>query len=142
MTNLLITGGSGYLGGSLVASWADANIEGYDKLYALVRSDSQAAAVKSLNGAEHVRCSLEEGDIRSLVVDNGIAVVFNLIDAYSAERPVSFIKALAEVKKATGREVHFVYANKPLLDTDPNLYYIQRGQKAPVEEMEVPPIAQ
>ncbi|KAF3807245.1 hypothetical protein GCG54_00008700 [Colletotrichum gloeosporioides] len=151
MTNVLITGGSGYLGGSLLASWADANIEVYDKLYALVRSDSQAAAVKSLYGAEPVRCSLEEGDIRSLVVDNGITVVFYLIDAYRAERPVSFIKALAEVKKATGRGVHFVYTtgtkqfsehagaptDKPLLDTDPNLYDIQRGQKAPVEEMEV-----
>ncbi|KAF4412362.1 hypothetical protein CGCFRS4_v005322 [Colletotrichum fructicola] len=151
MTNVPVTGGSGYLGGSLLASWAGANIEGYDKLYALVRSDSQAAAVKSLYGAEPVRCSLEEGDIRNLVVDNGIAVVFYLIDAYRAERPVSFIKALAEVKKATGREVHFVYTtgtkqfsehagaptDKPLLDTDPNLYDIQRGQKAPVEEIEV-----
>ncbi|KAF4928167.1 hypothetical protein CGCVW01_v002098 [Colletotrichum viniferum] len=150
MTNVLITGGSGYLGGSLLASWADANIEGYDKLYALVRSDSQAAAVKSLYGAEPVRCSLEEGDIRSLVVYNGIAVVFYPIDAYRAERPVSLIKALAEVKKATGREAHFVYTtgtkqfsehagaptDKPLLDTNPNLYDIQRGQKAPVEEME------
>ncbi|KAI8228647.1 hypothetical protein K4K54_002084 [Colletotrichum sp. SAR 10_86] len=137
MTNVLITGGSGYLGGSLLASWAEANIECYDKLYALVRSDSQAAAVKSLYGAEPVRCSLEEDDIRSLVVDNDITVVFYLIDAYRAERPVSFIKALGEVKKATGREVHFVYANKLLLDLDPNLYDIQRDQKAPVEEMEV-----
>ncbi|KAJ0280590.1 hypothetical protein Brms1b_005059 [Colletotrichum noveboracense] len=138
MTNVLITGGSGYLGGSLLASWADANIEGYDKLYALVRSDSQAAAVKSLYGAEPGRCSLEEGDIRSLVVDNGIAVVFYLIDAYRAERPVSFIKALAET---TGTKQFSEHAgaptDKPLLDTDPNLYYIQRGQKAPVEEMEV-----
>ncbi|KAJ0354994.1 hypothetical protein COL154_011552 [Colletotrichum chrysophilum] len=111
MTNILITGGSGYLGGSLLASWRDANITGYDKLYALVRSDSQAAAVKSVYGAEPVRCSLEEADIRSLIVNNGITVVFYLIDAYRAERPVSFIKALGEVKKATGREVHFVYAN-------------------------------
>lgn len=111
MTNVLITGSSGYLGGSLLASWAEANIEGYDKLYALVRSDSQATAVKSLYGADPVRCSLEEGDIRSLVVGNDITVVLYLIDAYRAERPVSFIKALGEVKKATGREVHFVYAS-------------------------------
>ncbi|KAF4870042.1 hypothetical protein CGCSCA1_v010769 [Colletotrichum siamense] len=146
MTNVLITGGSGYLGGSLLASWAEANIEGYDKLYALVRSDSQAAAVKSLYGAEPVRCSLEEDDIRSLVVHNDITVVFYLIDAYRAERPVSFIKALGEVKKATGRETTGTKqfsehagapTDRPLLDTDPNLYGIQKGQKTPVEEMEV-----
>ncbi|KAF0321646.1 nad dependent epimerase dehydratase family protein [Colletotrichum asianum] len=151
MTNVLVTGGSGYLGGSLLASWAGANITGYDKLYALVRSDSRAAAVKSLYDAEPVTCILEEDNIRHLAVDNDITVVFYLIDAYRAERPVSFIKALGEVKKATGREVHFVYTtgtkqfsehagaptDKPLLDTDPNLYDIQRGQKAPVEEMKV-----
>ncbi|KAI8313687.1 hypothetical protein K4K61_007121 [Colletotrichum sp. SAR11_59] len=146
MTNVLVTGGSGYLGGSLLASWAGANITGYDKLYALVRSDSRAAAVKSLYDAEPVTCILEEDNIRHLVVDNDITVVFYLIDAYRAERPVSFIKALGEVKKATGRETTGTKqfsehagapTDKPLLDTDPNLYDIQRGQKAPVEEMKV-----
>ncbi|UDD55009.1 hypothetical protein AFCA_002653 [Aspergillus flavus] len=50
--NILITGGSGYLGGTLLAAWENAKIKGYDKLFVLVRTEKQAESVKKLYGAE------------------------------------------------------------------------------------------
>jgi thioester reductase-like protein len=36
--NILLTGGSGYLGGTLLARWNEAQLPSYGKLFALVRS--------------------------------------------------------------------------------------------------------
>lgn len=107
--NILITGGSGYLGGTLLAEWKNANISGYDKLFAMIRSDEQAEAVKTLYSAEPVKCSLQPDDIKHLLLENQINIVFYLIDAYKAESQVPFIQALSEVKNQTGQEVHFIY---------------------------------
>ncbi|CAG8282389.1 unnamed protein product [Penicillium salamii] len=140
--NILITGGSGYLGGTLLAEWKNANISGYDKLFAMIRSDEQAEAVKTLYSAEPVKCSLQPDDIKHLLLENQINIVFYLIDAYKAESQVPFIQALSEVKNQTGQEVHFIYttgtkhfsymagldANTPLPDTEPSIYDIQKDQ--------------
>ncbi|KAF5554253.1 elongation factor 2 [Fusarium mexicanum] len=53
--NILITGASGYLGGTLLARWQSAQISGYEKLYALIRKPEQAETVKKLYGAEPVQ---------------------------------------------------------------------------------------
>lgn len=44
--NILITGGSGYLGGTLLHRLKLAELPTYNTLYALVRTESQAQAVK------------------------------------------------------------------------------------------------
>lgn len=44
--NILITGGSGYLGGTILARWKEAGLSGYGKLYSLVRTDAQAQATQ------------------------------------------------------------------------------------------------
>jgi hypothetical protein len=58
---------------------------------------------------------------------------------------IPLIKALAEVKKQTGREVHFLHTSgakmfsehagmptdRSLPDTDPGLYNLQKSAKAP-----------
>ncbi|KUI69069.1 hypothetical protein VM1G_04695 [Cytospora mali] len=140
---ILITGGSGYLGGTLLARWKDANLPAYDKLYALVRSDYQAEAVEKRYGAEALRLDLDdEMAVRKGIVENKITIVYFLTDALRAKAQVYFIKALAEVKKATGLEVHFLHTSgakifsshaaavtdRPLLDTDPDLYSMQKSQ--------------
>ncbi|KAF5231752.1 hypothetical protein FANTH_13274 [Fusarium anthophilum] len=74
--NILITGASGYLGGTLLARWQSAQILGYEKLYALIRTKQ----FSSLSGLPNKR---------------------------------------------------------PLLDTDPELYELQKNANPPMKEMEV-----
>ncbi|KAI8170063.1 hypothetical protein K4K49_005438 [Colletotrichum sp. SAR 10_70] len=148
--NILVTGASGYLGGTLLARWKEAGLSGYDKLFALVRTDAQAEAVKSY-GAEPLSFSLkDEKAVRDAVVNNRITIVYYLIDALNSAGQMNFITALAEVKRLTGGEVHFLHTSgakifsshagaltdRPLLDTDPDLYNIQKAQKASIPIMQ------
>ncbi|KAI0599074.1 hypothetical protein F4775DRAFT_552798 [Biscogniauxia sp. FL1348] len=149
--NILITGVSGYLGGDLLGRWGKANLPPHGKLYALVRTDAQADAVKQY-GAEPLSFnSKDETAVRSALIEKSISVVYYLIDALRFDAQSYFIKALAEVKKNTGREVHFLHTtgaklfsshagapnDKPLLDTDPELYNIQKSQNAPYAIMRI-----
>ncbi|KIW29076.1 uncharacterized protein PV07_04919 [Cladophialophora immunda] len=146
---ILITGASGYLGGTLLALWSQADLPPYKRMLALVRTDEQAATVKKEYGgvAEPIIFdSKDEAAVRKAVVDNQITVVFFLIDAMRAESQGHFIRALAEVKGSTGLDVHFLHTSgakifsshagaptdRPLLDTEADLYEIQKAQKAPV----------
>lgn len=147
---VLITGGSGYLGGTLLARLAQKKPHESYKLYALVRSDAQANSVKEY-GAEPLMFSPgDEHAVRESVVKYGITVVFFLIDAFRSDSQVNFIKALAEVRKSTGQEVHFLHTSgaklfsshsgaptdRPLLDSDPQLYEIQKAQRSPHAAMQ------
>ena len=111
---ILLTGVSGYLGGTLLAHIAHSNLPTYDKLYALVRNDVQADAIKRY-GAEPVNFNVKDEDaVRSAVLDHGITIVFFLIDAASAVSQGFFIKALAELKSITGEDVFFLHVSDPL----------------------------
>ncbi|OAP57684.1 hypothetical protein AYL99_08422 [Fonsecaea erecta] len=150
---ILITGASGYLGGSLLAGWSSASLPPYKRVLALVRTDEQAAAVTREYGrvAEPIRFDTrDEAAVRKAVVDNSITIVYFLIDAMKATTQGYFLRALAEVKRTTGSEVHFLHTSgakifsshagaptdRPLLDTQADLYEIQKGQKAPIPLMQ------
>jgi hypothetical protein len=59
------------------------------------------------------------------------------------------IKALSEVKKQTGKDVHFLHTSgaklfsqhagfrtdREILDTDPQLFYLQRASQSPHQMM-------
>ncbi|KAJ4983057.1 hypothetical protein SVAN01_11435 [Stagonosporopsis vannaccii] len=150
--NILITGGSGYLGGTVLARWASSNFTAYEKLFALVRTDEQAASVKQLYGAKPLSMDLKDADsIKHAIVSSRITVVVFLIDAYYADTQLALIDGLAEVASLTGMTTHFVHTtgtkqfsehagaptDRPLLDTDPNLYALQKSQRAPAVEMQV-----
>lgn len=108
---ILLTGASGYLGGTLLTRLQSAQLPAYDKLYALVRTDSQANAVKEY-GAEPLTFDVkDESAIHKAVVDNQITIVLFMIDAMSATSQGHFIKALAEVKRSTGTETHFMHVS-------------------------------
>ncbi|KAI0409405.1 hypothetical protein F4802DRAFT_546478 [Xylaria palmicola] len=149
--NILITGGSGYLGGSLLARWNEAGLPSYGKLFALVRTPKQAEAVKKYGAEPLIFDAYNEAEVRAAVLDNQITIVYHLIAPWPHVSQCYFIRAMGELKEKIGREVHFLHTSgakifsshagaptdKPLLDSDPDLYEIQRAQKqrAPFELM-------
>lgn len=109
--NILITGASGYLGGTLLARWEEARLPPYHKLYALVRTDAQAEGVKQY-GAEPLSFNVQdEFQVLKTLLENTITVVYYLIDALNDEAQAYFIKALAEVKRVTKLDVHFLHVS-------------------------------
>lgn len=106
---ILLTGASGYLGGTLLARFKAARLPAHDKLYVLVRTDAQETAVQDY-GAEPLRFDIkDESAVSKAVVENKITIVLFMLDAMSAESQLHFINALAEVKKVTGVDTHFMH---------------------------------
>ncbi|KAH8194026.1 hypothetical protein TruAng_011807 [Truncatella angustata] len=143
--NILLTGASGYLGGTILARLSSANLPPYGKLFALVRSDEQAEGVKRY-GAEPLKFNANDAtEVQDVVVNNEISIIYYLIDFQHSHQQVNFIHALAEVKKATGKQVHIIHTsgakmfsnqagtltNRPLRDNELDIYQIQKNQKAP-----------
>jgi hypothetical protein len=143
--SILITGASGYLGGSLLSQLHNTVLPAYKTLYALVRSKEQAAAVKKY-GAEPLTLDLQDQEsVVKSIINAQISIIYFLVDAMRADAQIPMIKALAEVKKKTGREVHFLHTSgakifsehagmatdRPLCDNDPGLYGLQKCAKAP-----------
>ena len=107
--NILITGASGYLGGSMLARLGAAGLPPYDKLYALVRTEEQANAVRKY-GAEPLQFDVSDGAaVREAIIEKRISVVYWLISAVSSTAQVNMIKALEKVKTQTGLEVHLLH---------------------------------
>ncbi|KAL4943459.1 hypothetical protein BDV06DRAFT_211031 [Aspergillus oleicola] len=143
--NILLTGASGYLGGSLLARWKEASLSPHNKLYALVRSQTQADAVRQY-GAEPLILDLNDVDqVKKGIIDNEISVVFFLIDAFGSATQRVMIDALSQVRQNTGKNVHFLHTTgakafsshvgmsptEPISDSDARLYEIQKTTIAP-----------
>jgi hypothetical protein len=149
--SILITGGSGYLGGSLVAQLSRTQLPPHQNVYALVRAKQQAEAIKKY-GAEPLIFDLEDEDaVVKNIVDAKISIIYFLIDALKSTFQLPMIRALGEVKKQTGRDVHFLHTSgakifsehaglptdRAIADTDPRLFEIQKTSKAPHDIMNV-----
>ena len=107
--NILLTGVSGYLGGSLLNEWKTSGPKNHGTISALVRNDEQAKQVAK-HGVEPLIISLKDEDaIIEALVDRDISIVYYLIGSYWLESQPYFIKGLAEVRKKSGKDVHFLY---------------------------------
>jgi nucleoside-diphosphate-sugar epimerase len=96
---ILITGGSGYLGGSILAQLNFAKLPQYKKLYALVRNKEQGEAVKQY-GAEPLFLNIDNDEsIIEGIVEKEITVIYFLIDPRASNYQLPMIKALAENKE-------------------------------------------
>lgn len=107
--NILLTGVSGYLGGTLLNEWRTSGPKNYGTISALVRNDEQAKEVAKY-GIEPLIVSLKDEDaIIKALVGRDISIVYYLIGSYWLESQLYFIKGLAEVKRKIGHDVHFLY---------------------------------
>lgn len=113
--NVLITGASGYLGGTVVAQLPNANLPDHGTIYALVRNESQAEAVKKYGSEPLTFNPYDETSVEDCIVKNEISVVFWLIDALKPDAQPHFIKALVKIREQTGLSVHFLHVG-PQLD--------------------------
>ncbi|KAJ9262166.1 hypothetical protein DTO212C5_8058 [Paecilomyces variotii] len=145
--SILLTGASGYLGGTIAARWQSVNLPAYKTAYALVRTPEQAQAVKQY-GFEPLTFDLtDEASVTETILDHEISIIYFLIDSVKPDAQVRIIKALAQVKEKTGQDVHFLHTSgaklfsgfvghptdRPLLDTEEGLYEIQKNARGPFE---------
>jgi len=149
--NVLITGGSGYLGGSLLHYLkTSADLPPHDTIYALVRGEEQAKLVKTHYHATPLTIDLNsEGSITSTLLEKRISVVFYLIDASKSDIQVRFIKALGTVRQRLGISMHFLHTSgakifsslvgmptdRVLSDADPEMYDLQKAARPALEPM-------
>lgn len=127
--SILLTGTSGYLGGTVLSqllanpSLLPRNV--YAKIYCLVRTDAQVKALTDFvtshpgansasgdHGIEPIQFDYLNVDAASKVLkEKGISVVFYLIDAFSDKGQRVLIEALGRVKGDVGGEVHFLHVS-------------------------------
>ena len=150
--NILITGGSGYIGGSLLAELKNTtDLPTHSTIYALVRSGEQAEKVKSHYNATPLTLDLEDQSaITATLVERQISVVFFLINAFNADAQVKLIEALAAVKDRHGVQTHFLHTtgaklfssftghptDRVLSDAEEELYGIQKKARSKFPPME------
>jgi nucleoside-diphosphate-sugar epimerase len=147
--SILITGASGYLGGSLLAQLSLTKLPPHKALYALIRSDQQAEQVKRY-GAEPFNLDLEdESAVIKSIVDAKISIIFFLVDAVNSTFQLPLIKALGKLKKQNVQDVHFLHTSgakmfsehaglptdRELRDDDQGLFELQKTTKAPYDMM-------
>lgn len=107
--NILLTGVSGYLGGTLLARFDKAQVNTEDNLFALARNDDQAEAVRGYGAEPLIFDAYDEKSIIEAITNNKINIVFYLIDCNKFTAQEYWIRAFAAVKQSTGQEVHFIY---------------------------------
>jgi nucleoside-diphosphate-sugar epimerase len=109
--NILLTGVSGYLGGSLLHEWKTSGPPNHGTISALVRNEGQAKKVAKY-GVEPLIISLEDEDaIVKALAERKITIVYYLIGSYCLESQLYFIEGPAEVECRTGGNVHFLYVS-------------------------------
>ncbi|KIY43095.1 NAD(P)-binding protein [Fistulina hepatica ATCC 64428] len=145
MHKLLLTGASGYIGGTILNELI--LVEDVE-LFALVRTKKQAEQVIAVGYAAGKSIRPVEFDlmnpaaVQTAVMDIGATIVIHTANAFSFVPAQAFIRGLAEVKRRSGTEVHFVHTsgakvfsshagiNMRLEDTQ-DVYHAQKVHKSP-----------
>ncbi|KAL2856491.1 hypothetical protein BJY01DRAFT_203452 [Aspergillus pseudoustus] len=108
--NLLLTGATGYIGGSVLRSLFAANIQPAS-IWAIVRSEAQADSLRPLQ-VNTVQAGLTDEDaVKKVVLNNSIDIVIHTVSAVDYTLAVPLLKALKTRKDQTGQHVHFIHTS-------------------------------
>ncbi|KAE9398838.1 NAD-P-binding protein [Gymnopus androsaceus JB14] len=114
-TAVLLTGASGYLGGSLLVHLLHKfDLESRNvKLFTLVRKPEHVGKVQELGGdvTPLVGDVQDAEGIKKLIVDNSISVVIETVDARQFAVAKPCVEALAIVKEKLDVPVHFIHTS-------------------------------
>ena len=110
-TNVLITGGSGYLGGSLLDLLSKGqSLPNCGTIYSLVRSEDQAKQSEASYRCTAAQLDLStEAEVTSFLLEKQISVVFFLIDSLNSQKQLVLINALGVVGEKLGLRTHFLH---------------------------------
>lgn len=140
-SKIIVTGGSGYIGGSVIAGLINPQsgtpIPAGD-IIAVVRKEEHAAKMSKL-GVQAPIVALDDGPaIEKLVLDNDVGIIVHCANAQEISLAQTLLEALAKQKEKTGQEVHYVHTSGtsaytdrtgwihgPVRDTDP-LYELEK----------------
>ncbi|OXC81529.1 hypothetical protein J005_06379 [Cryptococcus neoformans] len=134
MIHLLVTGGSGYIGGEILAQLGGLVIPEL-QVFVTVRQDQHEVAVKEFPSGLFTPVRLDLSDkepIKSFISENEIDVVFELTSAFNADIALPSIEALAScgVGKSyismSSRSRHLYYCHS--LNQKPQQRTDQRSQ--------------
>ncbi|VUC22173.1 unnamed protein product [Clonostachys rosea] len=111
--NVLITGTSGFIGGSLLAdllSRTDGPIKNA-KIFAAARSDEQVESVSKL-GINVLQIDLmDEKSVLNAVLKNEIDIIVHTAGAILPQMATNLIKSLGERRRASGTETHYIHTS-------------------------------
>lgn len=111
-SNILITGASGYLGGTLLDHLATVGLPPHGTLYALVRNDAQAEEVRKYGAEPLIFDPYDKAAVEKHISTHQISIVFWLIDALKSDAQVHFIETLSKLRQETEQPVHFLHVRK------------------------------
>ncbi|KIX01887.1 uncharacterized protein Z518_07826 [Rhinocladiella mackenziei CBS 650.93] len=117
--NILVTGGAGYIGGSIVAELMS-RTSGLIKatiIVAAVRSEEQVQSL-SKAGVRTVRVNLtDEAAVKETILRNEIDLVVHIASSSDARIPSYLIQALGQRYKASGEATYFIHSGVTTLFT-------------------------
>ena len=111
--NILVVGGAGYIGGSLVADfssretgpWKDATI------YASVRSPKQVELL-SQAGINAIELNVgNEASVKDAILRHNIDIAINATIGFDPNVASNIIKALGERRRKTGKQVYIIQSS-------------------------------
>ncbi|KAI0164988.1 hypothetical protein GGR57DRAFT_220357 [Xylariaceae sp. FL1272] len=113
VSNILITGAAGYIGGSLVAALADRELLliSRSSIFAVARSKEQTQSLSPLGVNALNFDVLDEHAVADAVLENEIDIVVHTAGSIDPSMAIYLIKALGKRRKVTGKPVFHIHSS-------------------------------